>query len=104
MDELVQYVCERMPIRARLLGREKVASVVEAAVRQWPGAMLVRLNESGQRTMVDGVARSLSGEKRFGSVLLLWSLSVIISLVWQWWLTRSANQIQMAGWQREMAQ
>lgn len=102
MDELVDYVCGRMPVRSRLLGREKIASVVEAAVREWPGAMLVQLDQPAQRTIVDGVCLSLEKDKRFGSILLLWSLSLIISLVWQWWLTRSANQMKLADWQREM--
>jgi hypothetical protein len=102
MNELVSYVCDRMPVRSRLIGRAKIAAVVEEAVRHWPGPMLVMLNHDGQERLLDGVRERLSQDKRFGSILLLWGIALIVQLVWQWWLSRSANQMQLADWQREM--
>ena len=93
---LLQHVCDGMPIRTRVLGRHKIEELLLDVVYRWPVDELSRCMGDGdqQQRVLDrlrdrvGRQRLPRGEKRYGSVLLLFALSTIISLAFQWWLHR----------------
>lgn len=107
MNELVQYVCEKRPLLVRLVGRERVAEVIAATVASWPGAALAACDKAGDRELGRATLSELRchviKEKRYGNpLLILWGISLIINLVWQWWLSRQQNREKMACWQKAM--
>jgi len=98
MEELVDYVCARLPVRSRIVGKDRIKSVVEDVVRKWPTNELCRYGDGveEQREAIDRLGK----EMRYGCpMIMLFFLSTIISLAFQWWLSRRANRLKMAGWQ-----
>lgn len=114
-EELCDYVRSRLPLRARLVGKERLNDLVLMAVTEWPIEPLVscRRGSDIEEKILDGVTKSVGrtyesvhgGEKAYG---FLWAfvlssvVSAIIQLVLQWWLSRAANRIKMAAWQYGM--
>jgi hypothetical protein len=95
-DDLLQHVVESMPVRTRALGRRHIEELVRDVVWHWPVDELAGLlgDEPQRRRVIgrltDRIARQRThtGKKRHGSMLLLFALSTVISLVFQWWLSR----------------
>lgn len=105
MNELVDYVCERRPLLAMLVGRAQVADVVASAVEYWPSeALSISSGDSGlERATLADLRRGIIREKRYGNpVLILWGISLIINLIWQWWLSRRENKTKMNEWRTAM--
>lgn len=87
-DDICQYVCDRMPIRTRCMGRGNINALVRALAYRWPVRELTSClgRDDGQRRVLRRLAERTASEKKYGSVLLLFALSTIISLIFQWWL------------------
>ena len=102
-EELIDYVCKRLPIRSRIAGKERVSAAVMEVVARWPHAEL-QLVRDADRGKPDALRRleqdirEAHGDDRYGSVILMFLLSTVISLVWQWWLSRGANRVKMVAW------
>ena len=104
MDELVTYVWRRMPIRSAMLGRQAVSAAVESAVREWPVEALCGATGDAEdySEQLAPVRAAIANDKRCGSVLLLFAISTIISLVFQWWLHNRHSKQKVAQWKLEM--
>lgn len=105
MDELVDHVCARTPVLSRLVGRHAVAETVARTVASWPGSDMTACgpDEEGQRVLLRRLRKKVMAEQRYGNpLLILWGISIIINLVWQWWLSRQQNRERMTMWQQAM--
>lgn len=107
-EELKDYVRSRMPVRSRVLGREGVDGLVEDTVAEWPiSPLMERTHDTPvEHKVLDGVAlRVRRRRERYGfiwSLLLASALSAVIRIVLEWWLSRPANRVKLAGWQCAM--
>ncbi len=103
------------PIRKRLVGRETVDDLVQAAVENWAGEYLTACQDNAQRgvyvhALLGEVKRAhqvVSGkdanEYGFIWVFLLQAVAVAaIEWLVKWWLDRRANRVLMTVWQHEL--
>lgn len=114
-DELCDFVRARLPLRARLVGKERLNDIVLMTVTEWPIEPLMSCGRGSdvEEKLLDGVSGRVSrtyetvhgSDKRYG---FLWAfvlssvVSAIAQLVLQWWLSRPANRVKMAAWQYGM--
>jgi hypothetical protein len=107
MEELKEYVRSRAAVRAALVGRSRLDGLVEDAVAEWPISPLMECapGTAMERKVLDGLAgRVRRRRQRYGfiwSLLLASALSAVIRLILEWWLSRPANRVKLAGWQCE---
>lgn len=114
-EELCQYVRQSLPLRARLVGKERLDDITLIAVTEWPIQPLLdaRRGSGDEERMLDSITKSVSrtyetvhgSEKRYGflwAFVLSSAVSAIVQLVLQWWLSRSVNRMKMAAWQYAM--
>lgn len=105
MQELQDYVRSRMPMRSRLVGRSSMDALVSDAVAEWPISPLMECTHGteAEGRVLSGVAdRVRKRRQRYGffwSLLLASALSAIIKIILEWWLSRPANRVKLAGWQ-----
>jgi hypothetical protein len=103
------------PIRKRLVGRETVNDLVQAAVENWGSDYLNACQDNDQRgvyvhALLGQVKRAhqvVSGkdanEYGFIWVFLLQAVAVAaIEWLVKWWLDRRANRVLMTVWQHEL--
>lgn len=112
LEELCDHVRVRMPVRARLVGKNRVDAIVSEVVCEWPGdsSRLASGGQAGVDALEDLKIRVAAkyvqrhgGADRYGcSVLLLFVLSTVIQLIFRWWSSRNSNRRNMAAWQAEM--
>lgn len=115
-EELKDYVFRRMPIRTRMLGRERLAEIVDLAVARWPsdGLRACARGSSQEEELLQGVihgvgqqcsARSGAGQT-YGFVwmfLMSAVISAVVQAVLRWWLEREANRQAIALWKLRAA-
>ncbi|NDE15602.1 hypothetical protein EBZ80_11800 [bacterium] len=113
--ELCEYVRKALPLRARLVGRERLDDLTLIAVTEWPIQPLMdaRRGSGDEERILDSVAQSVArtyesvrgAEQRYGflwAFVLSSAVSAIVQLVLQWWLSRPSNRMKMAAWQYSM--
>jgi hypothetical protein len=113
--ELCEYVRKALPLRARLVGRERLDDLTLIAITEWPIQPLMdaRRGSGDEERILDAVSQSVSrtyesvhgSEKRYGffwAFVLSSVVSAIVQLVLQWWLSRPSNRVKMAAWQYGM--
>jgi hypothetical protein len=112
MDELCNYVRERLPLRARLVGKDRLDDIVRIAVTEWP---IVPLMECGrgsaeEELLLDRLRVSVSrtyelvrgSEPRYGffwAFVLSAAVSAVIQVILRWWIEKRANRCKIAAWQ-----
>jgi hypothetical protein len=114
-SELVEYVRSRLPIRARLLGEERLQDLVMLTVAAWPIDGLLAADAGSSEEIVQleltkiEVSRmyaALHGDPKSGSILLAIvlpaMLSALIQVVLKWWLEKRSRRTKMAIWQHLM--
>jgi hypothetical protein len=107
-EELKDYVRSRMPVRARMLGQDGLGGLVDDAIAEWPISPLMECvhDTPMERKVLGGIAERVRARReRYGfvwSLLLASALSAVIRLVLEWWLSRPANRVKLAGWQCAM--
>lgn len=110
--ELCDYVRERLPLRARLAGKERLNDIVLIAITEWPidGLLSCGRGTAAEEKLLDQMATSVSrtyesvhgSEQRYGffwTFILASVVSAIVQAMLQWWLSRPANRVKMAAWQ-----
>lgn len=115
VEELCEYVRRRLPVRARLVGKERLDDLVLMAVTEWPTDWLMQCERGSAEeekvlaATTERVGRTYEavrgGEKRYGffwAFVLSAVVSAVVQYVLEWWLHRSANRVKMAAWQYEM--
>jgi hypothetical protein len=113
--ELCDYVRDRLPLRAKLVGKERICDMVLMAVTEWPIQPLMDCERSSavEEKILEAIAANVGrtyetvrgSEKRYGffwAFVLSSVVSAVVQLVLEWWLSRSANRIKMAAWQYGM--
>lgn len=114
-EELCEYVRSRLPLRARLVGKERLNDLVLIAVTEWPIEPLMSCarGSGSEEKILDGISASVArtyetvhgSEKKYG---FLWAfvlssvVSAIVQLVLQWWLERVSHRVKMVSWQYAM--
>jgi len=111
-SELVSYVRARLPIRARLVGEEKLRDLVLITIAAWPidellaaegGSDAEAMQLEKTRAEVSRMYAALHGEPKSGSILLAIVLpallSAVIQVVLKWWLEKRSRRTKMAVWQ-----
>ena len=114
-DELCDYVRRRLPVRARLVGKERLNDLVLMAVTEWPSDWLMQCGRGSveeEKAIGDTAGRvsrtyeAVRGaEPQYGflwALVLSAAISAIVQHILEWWLSRPANRVKMAGWQEEM--
>lgn len=114
-QELCEYVRKALPLRARLMGKERLDDLTLIAITEWPIQRLMDSQRgSGEEEKIlyaitQDVARvyeSVHGaEQRYGffwAFVLSSVVSAVVQLVLQWWLSRPCNRVKMAAWQYGM--
>lgn len=115
INELCQHVRDRLPLRARLVGRERLCDVVMMAITEWPIDDLLACGRGSAeeekcldriRSSVGRTYEAVHGhEKNYGfiwSFVLSAAVSAIIQVILKWWLDKRANRMRMAIWQHSM--
>lgn len=111
-EELCLYVRSRLPVRARLVGRERLNDLVLIAVTEWPIEPLMSASRgsSEEEKLLDATTKRVTAtyealrgsEQNYGffwTLILSAAISAIVQHVLEWWLSRSANRVKLAGWQ-----
>ena len=111
-DELCAYVRRRLPVRARLVGKERLNDLVLIAVTEWPIEPLMAAGRGSveEEKILDATTKrvtatyeALRGSEQtygfFWTLILSAAISAIVQHVLEWWLSRSANRVKLAGWQ-----
>lgn len=114
-QELCAYVRENLPLRARLVGKERLDDLTLIAITEWPIQPLMdaQRGSGAEEKILDsvsqGVARTYEAvhgaEKRYGffwAFVLSGVVSAIVQVMLQWWLSRASNRVKMAAWQYGM--
>lgn len=114
-QELCDYVRERLPMRARLVGKERLNDLVLIAITEWPASVLLNADRGSavEEKELDATAKRVAAtyealhgsEKTYGFVwafILSAVVSAIVQHILEWWLSRSANRTKLTGWQYQM--
>jgi hypothetical protein len=113
-DTLREYVFRRMPIRARVLGRERLGEIVDLAVARWPAYELLSCGRgsSQEEEVLQSLMQEVSvrcsataaKQQTYGFVwmfLMSAVVSAVVQAVLRWWLESSANRAMLRVWQQE---
>jgi hypothetical protein len=116
MDELTDYVRRRLPIKARLIGPERLRAIVEMAVSRWPADELsgCQRGSSQEEALLQTLSQQVGlsyqatrpGDNTYGFVwvfLLSAVLSGVVQAILRWWLEKEGNRHSMAAWKRGAA-
>ena len=111
-EELCRYVRSRLPVRARLVGRERLNDLVLIAVTEWPIEPLMSASRGSaqEEKILDATTKRVTAtyealrgaEQNYGffwTLILSAAISAIVQHIFEWWLSRSANRVKLAGWQ-----
>lgn len=111
-QELCDYVRERLPLRARLAGKERLNDLVLIAITEWPidGLLSAGRGTALEEKLLDQITKNVSltyesvhgSEQRYGffwTFILSSVVSAIVQVILQWWLGRPANRVKLAAWQ-----
>lgn len=110
-SELIEYVRGRLPVRSRLVGRERLRDLVLMAVAEWPIDQVldaIKRNEDDRPALARteaSVRRTFEAVHGSGVLLALILpalVSAIVQLVLRWWLERQDRRWQLASWQYEL--
>jgi hypothetical protein len=114
-EELCEYVRSRVPLRVRLVGRERLQDLVLIAVTEWPIEPLMGTERGSavEEKVLEATAKRVSAtyealhgsEKTYGFIwafILSAAISAIVQYILEWWLHRPANRVKLAGWQCAM--
>jgi hypothetical protein len=99
-DELIDDVWRLLPVRKHLLGRARVARIVERAMREWPVPVLQQC-DAGQTAVVGKyLARSLERQEReygmgfFASIILAAVIGEIVKILVRRWLENRESMME----------
>jgi hypothetical protein len=111
-DELCDHVRRRLPVRARLVGKERLNDLVLIAVTEWPIEPLLAAGRGSveEEKILDATTKRVTatyealrgGEQTYGffwTLILSAAISAIVQHILEWWLSRAANRVKLAGWQ-----
>ena len=111
MDALAEYVRRRMPIKARMLGPDRLREIVELCVARWPAAELLacRRGSAQEQDILQSLSHQVGvryqaarqGDNAYGFVwvfLLSAVLSAVVQAMLRWWLEKDGNRRAMAAW------
>lgn len=111
-EELCAHVRKQLPLRARLIGKERLNDLVLIAVQEWPSEQLLSGSTYHELALEDArktVARTYEAlhgaDKRYG---ILWEfvvsavISAILQHIFEWWWERSVNRVRLVAWQQSM--
>jgi hypothetical protein len=109
-NQLTDYVWEQLGPRKHLAGRQRVAELVEMAVRTWPAEVLGECrDEAEQQIVTDATVANMRRrirERQYGMIwtLLLTALaSAVFQVILKWWLDRRSNRVLMLVMRQEAA-
>lgn len=109
IEELCDIVRRDLPLRARLVGRERLDDIVRIAVQEWP---IGSLNSAAQfdkemenlRASVSRTYEAVHGsDRQFG---FLWQfvigavISAILERILEWWVSSIVNREQVVAWNK----
>lgn len=110
-DDLEDYVWRRLPMRMRLLGRKRVADVVQVAIFEWPTHPLDVCGSHAQQADIFETLKSQvlsSYKERYGAedtygfaimtIILMALISSVVQVLVKWWLERKLHARQMEEW------
>ncbi len=111
MDDLIEYVRRRLPIKARMIGQDRLREIVEQYVSQWPADALLacRRGSAQEQDILQALSHQVGlrhqdaaqGARTYGFVwglLLSAVLSAVVQTLLRWWLDKEGNRVAMAAW------
>lgn len=114
-SELCEHVRKLLPLRARLVGKERLDDITLMAITEWPIQPLLDAQRGSdiEEKLLDRISQNVSrtyetvhgSEKRYGffwAFILSSAVSAIVQIILQWWLHRPSNRIKLAAWQYGM--
>jgi hypothetical protein len=102
---LTHDVWNRLPASKYLLGRRRVAQLVERAVADWPMAQLAGCEDREEQLLMGDAYAQRLARKEFGSVMVLLFIGLITALVQvllEWWLLKNTYRGEFALWKAEL--
>ena len=106
--DMQDYVYARLGFRKRLVPREKVDSLVEQAIRNWPCEALSQCKEEDHYAEIRKAnVGSLKRRVRSQNYGFVWTIilsalaSAVIDILIRWWLEKRANRVMMMVWRQE---
>jgi len=110
-SEMRDYVYARLPLRKRLVPRERIDELVDQAIANWPSEVLGQCRgDDDYAEVVQANVGSLRRRIRANEYGFLWTIllsalaSAVIELILKWWLERRANRVLMLVWRQEAMQ
>jgi hypothetical protein len=109
IEELCDIVRRDLPLRARLVGRERLDDIVRMAVQEWPCDRLysASLWDKEMENLRGSVSRTYEavhgGDRRYG---FLWQfvigavISAILERILEWWAQSIVHREQVIAWSR----
>jgi hypothetical protein len=104
-QNLQHDVWNRLPASKYLLGRRRVAQLVERAVADWPMAQLAGCEDREEQLLMGDAYAQRLARKEFGSVMVLLFIGLITALVQvllEWWLLKNTYRGEFALWKAEL--
>lgn len=111
-EDLCNIIRAKLPLRARLIGKERLNDLTLISIQEWPsdplmsGAVYDEVAVDATRQTVGRVYEALHGaDKRYG---ILWEfvvgavISAILQHILEWWRERSVNRALLISWQKGM--
>lgn len=102
-EVLCEYVARRMPMRAAVVGPERMRAIVNSVVAHWPHEALssCKRGQSLEKKILSLTEDRVLRDERHGfvwTVILGAVLSSIIRMVMEWWLARPSHRLLMKSW------
>lgn len=115
VDELCAHVRNRLPLRARLAGKERLDDIVRIAVTEWPISQLMECGRGSadEERVLDQLCGRVSrtyemvrgSEPHYGffwAFVLSAVVSAVVQVILRWWIEKRANRCKIAAWQYSM--
>ncbi len=113
----IEQLCDRvrrlLPLRSRLVGRERLNDLVMISVQEWPCESLLNgeayheiLMERTRKRVVRTYEALHGDDQKYGA---LWEFvvsavaSAILQHILEWWWEKRSHRVCLAGWQKAMA-
>ena len=104
-ENLQHDVWNRLPASKYLLGRRRVAQLVERAVADWPMAQLAGCEDREEQLLMGDAYAQRLARKEFGSVMVLlfiWLITALVQVLLEWWLLKNTYRGEFALWKAEL--
>ena len=104
-DNIQMDVWQRLPPSKYIVGRKRIARLVERAVREWPMPSLSNCETADEQQMIGKAYAYKIAQEEFGSIMIMLFTgltSALVQVLLEWWLAKNTYRIEFALWKSEL--